>query len=328
MRAAYCERPGSNLVVGDLPEVPLSLGKVRIATHAAGLNFADLLVVAGTYQERPLAYPFVPGLEAAGVVMESCSTVSGIQPGDRVMVGMQFGGYADQAVVDADSVYPLPDCLGFQEAAALGIVYGTALGALRWRANLNPGEVVLVLGASGGAGLAAVQVAKAMGASVVAVASTQERADFAVKHGGADLGFSYAHPAWRQKIRDSLGIDGVNVVFDPVGGSPTQEAIRCCEAEARYIVIGFACGEVPEIRPNVFLVKNLNLIGFYRGYYRKMHPERVARGFEEIFAWHREGKIRVHLDNAYPLEHAPDALRCLVERKSKGKVVLQIRGET
>ncbi|WP_084545858.1 NADPH:quinone oxidoreductase family protein [Cupriavidus malaysiensis] len=327
MRAAYCERIGETLLVGDLPDTPLLTGQVRVDTHASGLNFADLLLLRGTYQEKPQSFPFVPGLEAAGVVVEVCPTVSGVRPGDRVMVGMQFGGYADQAVVDASSVHPIPDTMGFIEAAALGIAYGTAIGALKWRARLDARETVLVLGASGGAGLAAVQVAKASGAKVVAAASTQARADFAVSHGGADLGLTYSHPDWRRAIRESLGVEGVDVVFDPVGGEFTQLAIRCCQAEARYIVIGFACGELPEIRPNIFLVKNLDLIGFYRGYYRSRFPSRVADGFSEIFAWHCEGKIRAHVDRVFPLAEANDALNAITQRHAMGKVVLQTRKE-
>ncbi|MBB2916857.1 NADPH:quinone oxidoreductase family protein [Cupriavidus alkaliphilus] len=327
MRAAYCERIGEALLVGDLPDAPLMKGQVRVDTYAAGLNFADLLLLHGTYQEKPKSFPFVPGLEAAGVVVEVCPTVTDVRPGDRVMIGMQFGGYADQAVVDASSVYPIPDNMGFIEAAALGIAYGTAIGALKWRARLDAGETVLVLGASGGAGLAAVQVAKATGAKVVAVASTEARADFAVTHGGADLGLTYSHPDWKRAIRESLAVEGVDVVFDPVGGDFTQLAIRCCQAEARYVVIGFACGELPEIRPNIFLVKNLDLIGFYRGYYRSRFPSRVADGFSEIFAWYRQGRIRVHVDRVFPLAKATDALDAIAQRRARGKVVLQTRGK-
>ncbi|WP_454726319.1 MULTISPECIES: NADPH:quinone oxidoreductase family protein [Cupriavidus] len=327
MRAAYCKRIGDGLLVGELPDVPLLTGHVRMETYAAGLNFADLLLLSGTYQEKPQSFPFVPGLEAAGVVVEVCPTVTGVRPGDRVMAGMQFGGYADQAMVDANSIYPIPDSMDFIEAAALGIAYGTAIGALKWRARLAVRETVLVLGASGGAGLAAIQVAKAAGARVVAVASTQARANFAVEHGGADLGLTYSHPEWRRALRESLAVDGVDVVFDPVGGEFAQLAIRCCQAEARYVVIGFACGEYPKIRPNVFLVKNLDLIGFYRGYYRSRFPSKVADGFSEIFAWHREGKIRVHVDRVFPLADVTEALNSIAQRRAKGKVVLQTRGE-
>ena len=322
MRAVVCHALGEpeTLALETLPSPPLGTTQVRIHVHAAGVNFADGLMVGGTYQEKP-PLPFTPGFEVAGVVAELGADVAGLAVGDRVIGLVSVGGYADEAVVDAAAVYKIPDVMGFEAAAGFPIAYGTSHGALEWRADLKPGETLLVLGAAGGVGLTAVEIGHAMGATVIAAASSPEKLAIAQSRGAAHLIDTSAEDL-RARVKDLTGGRGVDVVYDPVGGDLFDAALRSTAWEGRLVIIGFAGGKVPQIPANLLLVKNLSAVGFYWGSYRAKDPARVRASFETLFGWVAAGKLKPHISETFPLEQAAQAIRVLQSRKATGKVVL------
>lgn len=326
MRAVLCREFGSheNLVVEEVPAPPdPGPGQVKLRLRAAGLNFADLLMVGGTYQEKP-ALPFSPGLEAAGQVIAVGPGVTRVAPGDRVLALLDHGGFAEQALARETDVHKLPDGLDDATAAGFAIAYGTAHGALRWRAGLEPGEAVLIHGAGGGVGLAAVEVAKAMGATVIATAGDTGKLAIAREH-GADYLIDYKAEALRGRVKaicDGLGKTGVEVVYDPVGGEVFDQSLRCMSWCGRLVLIGFASGSVPQIPANILLVKNLTVLGLYWGSYRRHRPDLIAGAFAELFAWHEAGKLRPHISHSLDLDRAREALDLIKTRRSTGKVVL------
>ncbi len=303
-------------------------GEVRLAVHAAGVNFADILMVAGQYQEKP-AFPFTPGLEAAGVVEAVGEGVTRVTPGDRVLALPRSGAFAEAALASEDSVFAIPDAMDFVTAAGFAVAYGTAQGALDWRADLQAGELLLVHGAAGGAGLATVEVGKAMGATVIATARGREKLAVAKEH-GADYPIDTGSEDVRVRVKEiaaELGKQGAEVVFDPVGGELFEASLRCVAWGARLIVIGFAAGKVQQIPANILLVKNVSAIGFYWGSYRARAPELVEAGYAQLFAWYAAGKLRPHVSHRLDLAEAGAALELLKSRKSTGKVVL-VTGRT
>lgn len=322
MRAVLCKEWGGpeKLVVEDVPAPSLRSGAVRIKVHAAGVNFADLLLIAGQYQERP-AFPFTPGAEAAGVITELGAGVSGLKPGDRVMALTGLGAFAEEVVVDAPRVLPIPDGMEFSAAAAFPVAYGTSHGALDWRAHLQPGEWLLVTGAAGGVGLTAVQIGKAMGARVIACAGGPEKLAIAQQH-GADHLIDYSREDIRERVKAITGGQGADVIYDPVGGDAFDAALRSIAWGGRIIVIGFAAGRVPQIPANIVLVKNIDVIGFYWGSYQAHKPELLRSSFTQLFRWFQEGKLRPHVSHQMPLHDAARSLQLLQQRKSTGKVVL------
>ena len=322
MRAIVCNALGEpeTLTLETLPSLPLGVGQVRVHTHAAGVNFADGLMVGGTYQEKP-PLPFTPGFEIAGVVAEVGASVSGLGVGDRVFGLVSVGGYADEAVVDATNVYKIPATMSFEAAAGFPIAYGTSHGALDWRADLKAGETLLVLGAAGGVGLTAVEIGHAMGATVIAAASSPEKLAVAQSRGAAHL-VDTSREDLRVRVKDLTGGRGVDVVYDPVGGDLFDAALRVTGWEGRMIIIGFAGGRVPQIPANLLLVKNVSAIGFYWGSYRAKNPARVRASFETLLGWVAEGKLRPHVSESFALEDAAKAIRVLQSRKATGKVVL------
>jgi NADPH2:quinone reductase len=328
MRAVLCKEFGGyeKLVVEDVPALPdPGPGQVKLRVRAAGLNFADLLMIGGTYQEKP-ALPFSPGLEAAGEVMAVGSGVTRLAPGDRVLALLDHGGFAEQALAREADVYRLPDGLDDATAAGFAIAYGTAHGALRWRADLKPGETVLIHGAGGGVGLAAVEAAKAMGATVIATAGDAGKLAIARDH-GADHLIDYKTEALRGRVKaicDGLGKGGVDVVYDPVGGDVFDQSLRCMSWSGRLVLIGFASGTVPQIPANILLVKNLTVLGLYWGSYRRHRPDLLADAFAELFAWHKAGKLKPHISHSLDLDRAREALDLIKTRRSTGKVVLTI----
>jgi NADPH2:quinone reductase len=298
---------------------------VKLRVRAAGLNFADLLMIGGTYQEKP-ALPFSPGLEAAGEVMAVGSGVTRLAPGDRVLALLDHGGFAEQALAREADVYRLPDGLDDATAAGFAIAYGTAHGALRWRADLKPGETVLIHGAGGGVGLAAVEVAKAMGATVIATAGDAGKLAIARDH-GADHLIDYKTEALRGRVKaicDGLGKGGVDVVYDPVGGNVFDQSLRCMSWCGRLVLIGFASGTVPQIPANILLVKNLTVLGQYWGSYRRHRPDLLADAITELFARHGAGRLAPHVSHILELDRAAEALDLIKTRRSTGKVVLAI----
>jgi NADPH2:quinone reductase len=322
MRAIVCNALGEPeaLTVETLASPPLGPRQIRIHTHAAGVNFADGLMVGGTYQEKP-PLPFTPGFEIAGVVAELGAEVTGFAPGDRVIGLVSVGGYADEAVVDAAAVYKMPDAMSFEAAAGFPIAYGTSHGALEWRADLKPGETLLVLGAAGGVGLTAVEIGHAMGATVIAAASSPEKLAVAESRGAAHL-IDTSSEDLRARVKDLTQGRGVDVVYDPVGGDLFDAALRSIAWEGRLVVIGFAGGRIPQIPANLLLVKNCSAVGFYWGSYRAKDPARVRASFDTLLGWVAEGKLKPHVSESFALEDAAKAIRVLQSRKATGKVVL------
>jgi NADPH2:quinone reductase len=322
MRAVICSRLDgpSALTVGEMPPPALGRGQVRIAVKAAGVNFADTLIVQGRYQMKP-ELPFVPGLEAAGTIIEAAPDVTGLRAGARVMAALGLGAFAEQAVCKATAVFPIPDRMDFVTAAGFPIVYGTAQGGLARRGNLKAGETLLVLGAAGGAGLAAVEVGKALGATVIAAARGADKLEIARRH-GADHVVDYAREDLRERVRAIAGGRGVDIVFDPVGGDAFDAALRTLGWEGRIVVVGFAAGRIPQIPANLLLVKNISAVGLFWGEYRNRDPELVRGWFAELMQWYEAGRIKPHVSHVLPAEQAGAAMEMLLARKSTGKIVL------
>jgi len=325
MRVVLCEAWGEPEVLhlGEVETPEPGPGEVRLAVHAAGVNFADILMVAGRYQEKP-TFPFTPGLEAAGVVEAVGPGVSRVAPGDRVLALPATGAFAEAALAGEDSVFKIPEAMDFVTAAGFAVTYGTAQGALDWRAHLRPGELLLVHGAAGGAGLAAIEVGKAMGATVIATARGREKLAVAQEHGAdhlIDTGTEDVRAEVR-RIAGELDKRGAEVVFDPVGGATFEASLRCVAWGARLVIIGFAAGRVQQIPANILLVKNVAALGFYWGSYRARMPELVAAEYAQLFGWHAKGKLKPHVSRTLDLAQAAEALELLKTRKSTGKVVL------
>lgn len=323
MRAIICQcfdKP-DRLTIADIAPLAAPLGdQVVIDVAAAGVNFADNLMVSGQYQVKP-ALPFTPGFEAAGTVRASGPDVTLVKPGDRVIAVADYGGFAEQMVAQESNVFAMPDDMDFVTAAGFAIAYGTSHGALRWRADLRPGEVLLVHGAAGGVGLTAVEIGKAMGATVIAMASSAEKLAIAKAH-GADYLIDYSHENIRDRIREFRGGRGADVIYDPVGGNALGASLRCVNWNARIVIIGFASGEVPQIPANILLVKNIAALGFFWGSYRQHRPDLLRAEFDELFGWWRAGKLKPHVSDRRDLAQADEALRMLRGRRSTGKVVL------
>jgi NADPH2:quinone reductase len=326
MRAIVCRETVGHerLTLEEIDEPTPGPGEVLLAVDATGVNFADSLMVTGRYQERP-PLPFVPGLEVAGRIVALGDGVDDLAPGQRVLAMLDRGGFAERAVARAADVVPLPDHLDDVTAAGFAIAYGTALGALDWRAALQPGETLLVHGAAGGVGLTTVEVGKAMGARVVATARGTERLAVARAH-GADLALDSERPDLVDALRAIVGRAGFAVVFDPVGGALFDASLRCIAWSGRIVLVGFASGTVPQIPANILLVKNAAALGFYWGSYRRRDPARLRLSFQTLFRWHAEGRLHPHVSHALPLARTAEAIRLLRDRRSTGKVVVRMAG--
>ncbi len=322
MRAVVCRELSGpqSLNVEEVPDPKPGPGEVAIDVAAAGVNFADTLMVTGKYQEKP-ELPFTPGLELAGRVTALGAGVTGVAPGDRVIGLVDRGAFAEVALVRADEVYPIPDSMDFDIAAGFPITYGTAHGALVWRAELKPGETLLVHGAAGGVGLAAVEVGKALGAEVIATAGGPEKLEIARAH-GADHLVDYRSEDIRERVKALTGGRGADVVFDPVGGEVFMASLRAVAWGGRLLVIGFAAGKVPEIPANLLLVKNLAVLGLYWGAYRQKAPDLLRSQFETLTGWFAEGRLKPLVSHRRDLAETAEALDLLLTRKATGKVVL------
>lgn len=322
MRAVLCKELGGpeKLVVEEVPAPPMRDGGVRIAIHAAGVNFADTLLIAGQYQDKP-PLPFTPGMEVSGIITEIGAGVSHLKPGDRVLASVGRGGYAEEIVTEAEIVHRIPDAMDFVTAAGFPVAYSTSHGAYAWRGRLKPGETVLVLGASGGVGLTAVEIAKAMGATVIAAAGGADKLAVA-KAAGADHLVDYTREDLRERVKELTRGRGVDLVYDPVGGDAFDQSLRCIAWEGRVIVIGFAAGRIPQIPANLVLVKNIDVIGFFWGSYRRYKPHLMAESYQQLFRWFEAGKLKPHISHRLPLSEVATAFELLKTRKSTGKVVL------
>ncbi len=307
-------------LVDDAPEPPMTPGGVRIRVHAAGLNFADTLMVKGEYQVKPPS-PFSPGLEVSGEVIETDGAVTRVRPGERVMAVLPHGGYAAEAVAHETAVYRIPDNLGYAEAAGFPVVYGTSHIGLRDKIRLRAGETLLVNGAAGGVGLTAVEIAKKMGAAVIAAAGGADKLAIAEKY-GADHLIDYRREDIRARVKQLTGGRGADAVYDPVGGPAFDASLRAAAQGGRILIVGFASGTVPRIPANILLVKNISAVGYYWGAHLKLDPDLVENSFAELLEWVEAGDLAPHVSHTYDLADYREALEALSGRKSSGKVVL------
>jgi NADPH2:quinone reductase len=312
--------PPEQLVLEELPARQAAPGEVVIGVKACGVNFFDALIVQGKYQTRP-PLPFSPGGEVSGVVRAVGEGVKGLETGMRVLAFVGHGGYADEVATDAANVVALPAQMDFVTAAAFPITYATSYHALKDRGQLRSGETLLVLGAAGGVGLAAVEIGKIMGARVIAAASSEAKLALAREH-GADLLINYGASDLRERLREATAGKGIDVVYDPVGGAYAEPALRSLTAGGRYLVIGFASGEIPKIALNLLLLKVVSLVGVFWGAFARAQPQRNAANMAELLAWYTQGRLRPHVSATFPLERYRDALDAVMQRKALGKVVL------
>ena len=329
MKAMLCTAygPPETLVLSDIPSPKPGPGQISIQVKACGVNFPDVLIIENKYQFKP-ALPFAPGAEIAGVVKELGEGVTRFKPGDRVIASTGNGGMQEEILADPNRCIPMPEGMDFTTAAGLILTYGTSHYALKDRARLKPGEILVVLGAAGGVGLAAVELGKAMGARVIAGASSQEKVDLARKH-GADDGFVYPtgklsrdqQKEFSEQIKTATGGKGADVLYDPVGGDYAEPAVRAMAWEGRYLVIGFTAG-IPSVPLNLTLLKSCDIQGVFWGAFTARDPKRNQEHLAEIMRWTVEGKIKPHISARFPLARAGEAIRMLADRKAQGKVVV------
>ena len=325
MKAVLCKSygPPENLAVEDVPSPAVNASDVLIEVHAAGINFPDTLIIENKYQFKP-PLPFIPGTEVAGIVKEVGSKVSHVKPGDKVMGFAFVGAYAEEICVPAASCFPMPPALSFEEAAAFTMIYGTSYYALHQRGQLKAGETLLVLGASGGVGMAAVELGRIMGATVIAAGGNDEKLA-ACREKGADHLVNYSQPDWKDQVKQLTGGNGADVIYDAVGGDYTKQAMRCINWGGRLLVVGFACGEIAEIPANLTLLKSSSLVGVFWGASLAKEAQANQDNFKQLFQWTMEGKIRPYVCARYPLEQVADAMNLLLQRKAVGKVVLTMK---
>ncbi|SDU28579.1 NADPH:quinone oxidoreductase family protein [Halopseudomonas salegens] len=325
MKAVLCKAygPASSLVLEETTDPVAKPNEVVLDIHAAGVNFPDTLIIEGKYQVKP-PFPFSPGGEAAGVVSSVGEKVKHLKPGDRVMGLTGFGSFAEKIAVDAMRVLPMPDDMEFVTASGFSMTYGTSMHALKQRANLQPGETLLVLGASGGVGLAAVEIGKAMGARVIAAASSDEKLQVA-KDAGADELVNYADGELKEKVKALTNGKGADVIYDPVGGDLFDQSLRCINWNGRLLVVGFASGRIPEMPANLPLLKGAAVVGVFWGSFAAREPQNNLDNFKQLFAWFSEGKLKPLVSKTYNLDEYEDALAMLTSRKAVGKVVIKTR---
>ena len=322
MKAILCSRYGAadDLELRDLPQPQAGQGEVVVKVAAAALNFFDTLLIAGKYQVKP-DFPFSPAAEFSGVVESVGAGVTLVAPGDRVAASTRYGAAREMIAVAADRLTKLPPKLGFEQAAGLIVTYGTTLHALKDRAGLQTGETLAVLGASGGVGIAAVEIGKLMGARVIACASSDDKLAFTRQH-GADDTINYDKEDLKDALRRVTGGNGPDVIYDPVGGKYAELALRAIAWEGRYLVVGFAAGEIPKVPLNLVLLKSCDVRGVAWGAWNERKPEDHRAIVAQLMQWCVEGKLKVHIHAEFPLEKTADALKVLADRKAMGKVIL------
>lgn len=322
MRAVLCKQfgPPESLVVENVPDLVAGPGQVRIDVKACGVNFPDTLIIQGKYQFQP-DMPFSPGGEAAGIVSAVGEGVTAFKPGDRVMAFTGWGAFAEQLIAFEPQVMPIPEGMDFDTAAGFVLTYGTTHYALKDRAQLRKGETLLVLGAAGGVGLAAIEIGKIMGARVIAAASSDEKLAFC-KANGADEGINYAKDDLRKAVKALTASEGVDVIYDPVGGALAEPAVRSMAWGGRYLVIGFASGEIPKIPLNLTLLKSCSLTGVFWGAFTAREPQRNREHLAELAGWFRDGSLKPQIYARYPLEQTAQALQDILQRRVMGKIVL------
>ncbi len=332
MKSLQCVElgPPDKLQIKEVSDPQIISDHVIIENKAASVNFPDVLMIQGLYQFQP-ELPFSPGGECSGTIVSIGENVEDFKVGDRVFAMTGLGAFSEKILASKNSVVKIPDSMSFETAAALPMTYGTSLYALKQRADLKEGETLLVLGAAGGVGLATVELGKAMGAKVIAAASTQEKVDLCLKH-GADEGFIYPtgdlnrdqQKGLSSKIKELTGGLGANVVYDPVGDKYSEPCIRATAWDGRYLVIGFAAGEIPKIPINLALLKGMKIVGVFWGAWVGMFPEENKKNFLELFDLHSQEKIKPEVSDSFPLEEGAKAIAHLKDRKAKGKVIIKI----
>jgi NADPH2:quinone reductase len=322
MKAVLCKQwgPPGDLVVEEVAGREPGPGEVRVRVRAAGVNFPDVLIIQKKYQVQP-ALPFTPGSEAAGEVISVGEGVTHVKAGDRVIAFAGIGSFAEELVAPADKVVPMPPGMSFEVAAAFTLTYGTSWHAVRDRAALKPGETMLVLGAAGGVGLSAVEIGKAIGARVIAAASTEEKLAICREH-GADATINYETQDLREAIKRETGGKGPDVIYDPVGGKFAEPAFRSIGWRGRYLVIGFANGQIPALPLNLMLLKGASVVGVFWGEFTKREPRANLAGMQEMLGWLKEGKLRPHISGTYRLDQVPQALEDMAARKVTGKILI------
>jgi NADPH2:quinone reductase len=325
MKAVLCHAFGEpdSLRVEEIKPRRLERGQVRIRVRAAGVNFPDYLMVTGKYQVKP-SIPFTPGIEAAGEIIECAPDVSDLRPGQRVLALARRGGaFASELSLPAPFVVPIPDAMDFATAAGFPVAYGTAHFALTYRGHLRSGETLLVTGAGGGVGLAAVEIGKRLGARVIAAAGGRDKLKIASEHGADDL-VDYQASSLRDRIKELTGEAGVDVVFEPVGGDIFDQCVRVMNWEGRLLVIGFASGRIPTAPANLVLVKNYSLVGVVFGTHIEKFPDSVRPRIQELLMWYADGSLKPHISRTFPLDQVAVALNEIAERHVIGKIVLTV----
>ena len=322
MKAVLCKQfgPPESLVLEELPSPRPGPGEVVITVKAASVNFPDVLIIQNKYQFKP-PLPFSPGSELAGVVKEIGDGVRNVKPGDKVIAFTGHGAFAEEVKTEAARLIPLPQKMDFPTGAAFILTYGTTDHALRDRAALKAGESLLVLGAAGGVGLAAVEIGKALGARVIACASTADKLAVCREH-GADETINYATEDLRERIKALTGGRGVDVVYDAVGGPYSEPAFRSIAWRGRLLVVGFAAGDIPKLPLNLPLLKGASIVGVFWGDFARREPRAFGESVAQLGRWYAEGKLRPHVSQTFPLAKAVDALKLMAARQVKGKVVL------
>ncbi|MBS0333523.1 MAG: NADPH:quinone oxidoreductase family protein [Proteobacteria bacterium] len=318
------------LVLEDVPAPEAKPGHAVVAVKAIGVNFPDVLIIEDKYQFKP-ERPFAPGGELSGVVKSVGEGVTNVKPGDRILANTGWGAMAQEVLLPANRLWKIPDSMPHDDAAAFILTYGTTYHALTDRGHVKPGETLLVLGAAGGVGLSAVELGKAMGAKVIAACSTQEKVDLAIKH-GADSGVVYGRgpfdkegqKALGQLFKDAAGPNGFDVIYDAVGGDYAEPALRAIAWEGRYLVIGFAAGDIPRIPLNLALLKGCDIVGVFWGAWTAKNPAAFAKSIEELLKLYDQGKIKPHVSERFPLEKGAEAIAHLGSRQAMGKVVITV----
>jgi len=323
MKAVVCREhgmPDKLELVQDWPDPAVGDNDVLIRVKAAGLNFPDVLVIQGKYQFQP-DLPFVPGNECSGEVAAVGPAVTRFKPGDKVIAAAGTGAFCESIAVHESVVFPMPAGLSFEQAAGVSITYFTSYYALKQRANLQPGETLLVLGAAGGVGTTAIELGKLMGAKVIAAASTDEKLELC-RQLGADEVINYSTTSLKDSLKELTGGKGVDVVYDPVGGDYAEPAVRSMAWNGRYLVIGFASGPIPKIPLNLTLLKGCSIVGVFWGRFVGEEPEQHQKNIRELWELFESGKLKPIVNDVFPLERYEDAYNCMIERRARGKVIL------